>query len=653
MPTLITIPPELVRQIADHLTSDDLINLRLASLAFYDYFTGSDTLEWAHKLFFPTSYEKLRKEFTKQKLEYDPTSFDKEYVRSRRWKTNSPTSIHHYDITKDARFIIDQSEDVMVYERARGQIIIQDIGKGFDTSMEHVLSMNYLRCMLLPRLDFGERLMLHANGGVLLVVGYAHTHQNVDFITVTEEHPPEPAHPGILEQIGQLLHLVDRGQPIAPVTTTREVLVTTNLPPHTQCAVFSLKHRNRGQLLASWHELDGFNDKAAVNEFYVISQFHPTEHRLHGYIFPRDGVTEHRFAMRETGFRQMGVALAADTQGKVFYVAYMCPALTRFPVVEIHATPSPISASAWGQPSLLKRVVVRCLGLPLPPPITPDFDVHSFLKENHLTFDEATTAGLEGCDARGKKGRRGVGEEMIRLRLVGRTGDTSDAGFDYEMVSWDISARPSPLRPSSGELFSQGVHWQTDQTVPEDTSPYVNVCGVVDLDDVYPKPAYLRYPGEGSVVMRSASTMDVDRFEGRRDLVRCLPVCSVSGVEGGDGDHFAVFYTDQPEMLVQPSPNSLDRGSLVLGTTVAVHPYPDVPGIDDEDFVPLGEYFSTPTVEMPFRAGTTQHGLRIPAPLFGSGTIGVDLEQKRYAVYYTAAVGGRQGERKIVMLRYR
>jgi len=421
----------------------------------------------------------------------------------------------------------------------------------------------------------------------------------------------------------------------------REMLVRTTLPPHSQCASFSLKRQDRGRLIASWHEQDGFNEKTALNEYYVVSQFHPTENRIHGYIFARGGAPRHRFLTRELILQQMGVSLAADTQGKVYFVAFMSPNFTRFPVVEIRAIPVlDFATGTWSEPNVLKRVVLRCLGVA--PPNNPITNVHSFVKNNRLIFDAATMAGLEGCNAREVKGSRGVGEEMIRLRFLRRT---RIAGIEYDMVSWDITSRPSPLTPSIGTLFSQGVPWAPNQAVDEDGSPYAAEDGEVDLGEVYPKPSYYNFPVSRTSVYRSASTMDVDRYEGRGELIRRMPA---SLVAGDDYDYFSVFYADKSTLLVRQLPDNLEAGDLLPHTPLATHPYPVIPGVDDADFVPLGEYFEAPTVELTFKPGTTQRGLTIPAPRFAARPVDLDYEHKRYAVYYTT----EKTVKKIVMLRY-
>jgi len=187
MPTLSRIPPELVRNIGIYLDSDDFVALRQASREYHRYFTGSDTVEWAHKLFFPSSYEKLRK----QGLEYKPEYFDMEYARNLRWKTNSPVRMCSYGSTvPGAMFIVSHSTNQLIYEESRGRIVVRDIGADPAELRENTIDLDEVRCMLLPQVEVGERMRLYANRGVLLVVGHSHGHNNM--LAVGGNPIPEP-----------------------------------------------------------------------------------------------------------------------------------------------------------------------------------------------------------------------------------------------------------------------------------------------------------------------------------------------------------------------------------------------------------------------------------------------------------------------------
>jgi len=402
--------------------------------------------------------------------------------------------------------------------------------------------------------------------------------------------------------------------------------------------VFSLERKNLGQLLGTWHESGNFNEKAALNEYYVVGQFHPIEKRLHGYIFPRDGNSRHRFALREMALRQIGTALAADTQGKVLYVAYMAPEITRFPVVEVHAIPvaDPVTG-AWSEPSIIKRVVLRCLVSP--PPGNLIGDILWYVQSNRLVFGQATTAGLEGYNARGVKERRGVGEEMIQLKFFK---DSEVGEVKYNMVSWNISARPSPTTPSDGTSFNGGIHWAPGYTLDETESPWASANGEVDLDEAYPKPAYHKfYDPESNKPCTLASTIDVDRHEGRGQLVRHP---AVGLVDATGRRYLSVFYGENSRSMLSQFPDSPDQGWLVYLEAHSDHPYPVVPGINDKHFVPLGEYFDAPTVEMRFTTGQAKDGVTIP-PLIDEEPhpIGIDHENHRYIAYYT------HGQRRVTV----
>lgn len=359
--------------------------------------------------------------------------------------------------------------------------------------------------------------------------------------------------------------------------------------------------------------------ETALNEFYAITEFDLVEQRLEGYIFPevkkaksinkrfsltsykepQDSQHEgHHFTIKKKALYPAlsTFTIAPDTRGKVFYLGFLPPSADRRPVVEIHALPqfNPVDGT-WSECTVVKRVTLRSLGSNargmngsiLNSSFWIDFDIGTTVK--NLKHPKTEPTG---------KFARDPDEDVVRIRMKGDLfipGITSDKE-QANMVTWDITARPSPRLPSTITEWRQGQEWAVNPDDSEnlsDISPYKDAQGEVDFEEVYPSPTY-------NVRIRSREKflvgieplpdgVDLDRLEVRNECGLYPPYFWVKDKDKKNKTVFAVYSTMSPETLIlDPQHSEEGRGLLTPLPPHEAVIYPHDPGKDDKAFIPAG-----------------------------------------------------------------
>ncbi|CAZ86403.1 unnamed protein product [Tuber melanosporum] len=620
-PTLVTIPPELCRFVLESLSSRDVIALRLVSRAFYNYFTSEEVCHYAHKLYFPLSSECSKMRRTRK-------DFDAAYFRSMNWKQGRPSRVEI--IEKVARastsltngFLVDSTQNLLIYQRSRGVIVIKDLSHPVDdAAADTVITLcNELGECIMKRsesilLRDGESIRMSTNRGMLLVVGEAHVHPQPQECRNSQAIAGEGS--GFFSWLNWAWG-TSSSPPLPPRTFFQH--------PHSLCAVFSTGPQDRGKLLHTWLERDSFIIETALNEFYAIAEFDLVEQRLEGYIFPRAGKSSsklnkrfsftsaisqhtdgaeagHHFTIRKKALypQPSSFSIAPDTRGKVFYLGFLPPSADRRPVVEVHAVPqfSPADGT-WSECSVIKRVVLRSLGLF--PGVTNGLTRSSFW----VDFDDGTTVRNFKRSKIGPSGKFAwdPDEDVVRLRMKGDLGipGVTEEGESVNMVTWVVTARPSPIQPSAISDWRNGREWAVipDNIIHDsNASPYANENGEIDYEDVYPTPTYYTRPRDLQNFLNQLELLppdvELDTLEGANESGNYPPYLWVKNQEKINKKVYALFSKMSPGMLVlDPEVDaSGGHGKAFLEDPSKHTVYPPVPGVNDGDFRPPGVLMKT------------------------------------------------------------
>ncbi|RPA98623.1 hypothetical protein L873DRAFT_1835858 [Choiromyces venosus 120613-1] len=647
-PTLVTIPPELCRFVLESLSSRDVIALRLVSRAFYTYFTSDEVCHYAHKLYFPLSSEGSKKQRTRQ-------DFDAAYLRSMNWKQGRPSHVEVIEKVAQAStsltngFLVDSEQNLLIYQRSRGVIVLKDLSQPVEkAAADTVLNLStelgdcIMRRSESIQLRDGESIRMSTNRGMLLVVGEAHAHpqqqegRDPPVLAASEgsglsylwnwAYSYVPAPPNYFRSLRQKLGVSSWGVPSSP--TLRPGVPSRH--PHSLCAVFSTRPRDRGALLHAWHQNDSFIIETALNEFYAIAEFDLVEQRLEGYIFPPEKVSRkpnkrfsftsaisrqpdgvdagHHFTIRKKALypQPSSFSIAPDTRGKVFYLGFLPPTADRRPVVEVHAVPqfNPEDGT-WSECSVIKRVVLRSLGLF--PGISNGLTRSSFW----IDFDDGTTVRNLKRSKVGPSGKFAwhPDEDVVRIRMKGDLciPGITEEGESVNMVTWAITARPSPIQPSTITEWRNGKEWaETSDNIIHDNiihdsnaSPYANKNGEIDYEDVYPTPTYYIRPRELHKFLGQLEPLplgvELDTLEGANESGNYPPYLWVKNKEKINKKVCALFSRMSPGMLLlDPEVDASQRHGKMFVEDLSKHiVYPPVPGVNDEDFRPPGMLMKT------------------------------------------------------------
>jgi len=615
--SLISLPPEIIGIIVDYLTAYDFMTLRLVSKTFLDYFTRDDICRYAHKVYFSNSSEVTRnvglpypgfqpRVFIEGGDSRTTADFDNSYVRNQKWKAGQPTDVEIIDPVADgsvggsSSIMVEPQEGLVVYQKSRGILCIRDISKQEPEAVTTVdLKVVLGDCIVTssPNLTLrdGQRIRMRLNRGRLFLAGEAHEHH-----PLTPEMAPttEPNEPNGQNRWGWLWYAFIRRawvggknranlrfRPWTPSDLPPELSTIRQKVPqstHTQCAVFSVRPGDRGRLIAKWYETDNFLTVAALNEHYCISEFHLMEQRLEGVVYRTEESTggtapnhepAHHFSVRKkTEYPPLSTFdIAADTKGKVFYLGFLPPP-DRRPVVEVISIPMKTQDGTWTEPTVLKRVVLRTLAKHI------ESVGAALLRSYWIDFDDGIEVSKDMCAQREGKNWK-PGEDIVRLRLRGDfiIKGTTPQDECVKLVSWYITARPSPGKPPTIQ------EWRSQRQEPlnNEVSLWADTTGHVDLEECYPTPTYytMSYKREGiRALPRFPKDLDIDRavlypfpsqYWHKNELSRDTMVSSVFCVEGMRDSMGGINYSEAPFDILE---------------------YPLVPGRDDHDFVPPGRH---------------------------------------------------------------
>ncbi|RPB13325.1 hypothetical protein P167DRAFT_604948 [Morchella conica CCBAS932] len=608
--SLITIPPEINRLILELLSSHDFIALRHTSRDFYRYFASQDISHFAHKLFFPLSSESKRA----QRTRYD---FDCAYERSQRWKEGRPSNITIINEVADGSaslsngFLVDTENSLLAYQRARAIVVLKDL-QCTDDSTDVIIDLEKLAspCMGARNegmfLKDGESVRIAANRGMLLCVGEAHIHPS------RSEGFQSP--PGKTTSIFSSIWNWTNPPP------------RTTIPPrqffehpHSACAVFSTKKEDRGRLIASWFERDSFIWMIVVNEFYALAEFDLVEQRLEGYIYPTadhppkkikdtlkgcgnrsDGKHDgHHFTIKKKSLYPplSTFSIAADTRGKVFYLGFLPPSAERRPVVEVHAVPQyDPSNKSWSPCTVIKRITLRSLGRH-----AGELNGSTLNSSFWINFDPGTTVKELKGPKMGPLGSftRDPDEDVVRIRMTGDLYIPGITGPDEQvsMVTWDITARASPHKPSTITEWRSGKEWDIDpeSEIDFDTvSLYKNAEGKVDFEELYPSPTYYTRHRRREAFMTELSTIprtvDFDCMMANNEIGVMPSLFWVKDSDNKNKSACAVYGSMEQGILVRdPKPDNADNsGMTVFMPHHEAVEFPLDPGRNDKDFIPAG-----------------------------------------------------------------
>ncbi|KAF8420815.1 hypothetical protein EV426DRAFT_231488 [Tirmania nivea] len=589
--SLINLPPEITCIIVDYLTAYDFITLRLVSKTFLDYFTKDDICRYAHKVYFSNSSEVTGKlglpypgfqprPFIEGGDYRMAADFDNSYVRNLKWKTGQPTDVEIIDPVADgsvgclSSIMVEPREELIVYQKSCGILCIRDINKQEPeavTTLDLKLVLGDCIVTSSPNLTLqdGQRIRMRLNRGRLFLAGEAHDHHPL----IPEVTPiSEPNKPN---RWGWLWPWTSSDLPPEISTMRQRVPYST----HTQCAVLSVRPEDRGRLIAKWYEVDNFLTIAALNEHYCISEFHLIEQRLEGVIYRTEESTTpnyepaHHFSVRKkTEYPPLSTFdIAADTKGKVFYLGFLPPP-DRRPVVEVISIPKKTQDDTWTEPTVLKRVVLRTLAKHL------ESSGAALLRSYWIDFDDGIEVSKDMCAKKEGKNWK-LGEDIVRLRLRGDfiIRGTTPQDECVKLVSWYITARPSPGKPPTIQEWRSQRH----EPLNNEVSLWTDATGHVDLEECYPIPTYytMAYNREGiRALPLLPKDLDIDRevlypfpwqYWHKNAFSRDTIVSSVFCAEGMQDSTENLNYTEAPSNILE---------------------YPQVPGRDDHDFVPPGRH---------------------------------------------------------------
>ena len=594
------------------------MSLRLVSKDFFSYFTGDSLCRYAHKIYFGNSSEVDRdagvpypgfpqRPFIEKGECPTRVDFENAYNRSRNWKRGRPSHIEVIEPVVDgsvgcpSSIVVNPREGLIVYQRPRGVLVIRDIHRQGPES-ETVVDLQSILGECITRragtllLRDGESVRLSFNRGRLLVTGEAHEHR-----------PSMPVVEGKRSWNSFLLwHAFIR---LVPRWRKREARSANaesrpwgsddDTPPraarsrvqhqtHTLCAVFSTRSHDRGRLVANWYESDSFMTIAALNEYYCISEFHLLEQRLEGVIYRTESEVDqadspyepvHHFTVRKkTEYPSLSTFdISPDTKGKVFYLGFLPPP-DRRPVVEVIAIPTRMEGGTWTQPTVIKRVTLRTLAKHV------ESLGAALLRSYWIDFDNGieVTRDTQMCAQEGKNWK--IGEDIVRLRLRGDfvINGTTPPDDCVKLISWYITARPSPRKPSSIQEWRNQKYWEDEELNDPHASmsPWADESGHVELEECYPTPTYYTMAASPEKICELPlipDELDVDQ-------TRLFPFPKQYWLKNDSGQ-----YTSNSSLLYSASSDSPDNFMTFEGHKDTLE-YPQIPGHNDHDFVPPGRH---------------------------------------------------------------
>ncbi|KAF8472014.1 hypothetical protein BDZ91DRAFT_760611 [Kalaharituber pfeilii] len=612
-PRLLKLPPEIICLIVHHISCRDFMVLRMVSKAFHAYFTEENICLYAHKLYFGNSSEVTRgaekpypgfpqRPFIGGGTSRTRLDFDNAYQRTRNWKLGQPTEVEVIDEVADgsvgsySSIVVSPQEGLLIYQKSRGTLVIRDLNRP-SVQSETVIDLQAVlgECIMLRASSVlmrdGESIRFRLNRGRLLVTGEAHEHQ----LNADTDTPPQHAN----SEDNSWSSMLWRAWSSAATPTTHTPRIRVFQQPHTLCAVLSVRPEDRGRLIQRWVEADSIMTIAALNEYYCISEFHLLEQRLEGAIFHPEqpgtagnvlGSLAHHFTIRKkSAYPSLSTFdIAPDTKGKVFYLGFLPPP-DRRPVVEVISLPTQNEDGTWTEPAVIKRVVLRTLAKHV------ESMGAALLRSYWIDFDDGFEVNEEILRENPGKNWK-IGEDVVRLRLKG---DFSIIGTTrpeevVKLISWDITARPSPRQPSSIDAWRTGKDWKDEEfnDPQSQESPWRDESGHVDLQECYPTPTYYTSPHRPENLLTLPAlpeNIDADRVKLypypmqiwlKDETLRNKTICCLYYAEKG------VNLTENLRGYIDPvaSPRPLRNED------VDISHYPPVPGRNDHEFVPTGRH---------------------------------------------------------------
>lgn len=598
------------------------MSLRLVSKDYFTYFTRDHICSYAHKLYFGNSSEVNRdstvpypgfpqNSFIEGGNTRTKADFDNAYMRNRNWKRGRPTYVEMIDPVADgsvgcwSSIMVNPPEGLIVYQKTRGILVIRDLCKEGPES-ETVLDLKAVLgdCITTSSRNLilrdGQGIRLRLNRGRLFVAGEAHEHVPATPGKV-QAATSEQSHWGSwlwgYAHIKRAIvwskhkanvryrHWASNEPPPEPPTIRQRVQQST----HTQCAVFSVRAEDRGRLIAKWFETDNFLTIAALNEHYCISEFRLMEQRLEGVIYRKEDESgldntspyepAHRFTVRKkTEYPSLSTFdIAPDTKGKIFYLGFLPPP-DRRPVVEIISIPTKQEDGTWTEPTVLKRVILRTLAKHV------ESAGVALLRSYWIDFDD----GIEVTkDMRAKEGKNWeIGEDIVRLRLRGDFVIDGITPQDecVKLISWYITARPSPKQPSTIQQWRNQENW-VDGSLNDPrctVSPWADGLGIVNLEECYPSPTYYTMSYNPDKILSELPVLPDDVDVDRTTL---YPFPSQYWFKDSlSRDAFA-----NSILCSEGDPTQLESALNLAGHADTLE-YPPIPGRDDHHFVPPGRH---------------------------------------------------------------
>ncbi|KAI5811641.1 hypothetical protein DFH27DRAFT_39192 [Peziza echinospora] len=625
--SLVNIPAEITCQIIQDLSCRDFIALRRVSKAFHSYFTEENICLYAHRLYLAGSSEITRNYLkpypTFPKLPYlegetrTRSDFDAAYQRTRNWKLGQPTSVEIIDEVADGSvgchnsILVSPQEGLLIYQKTRGMVVIKDLNRpthaGVQTETTIDLQAQIGECIMMRAQSLvmreGESIRFRMNRGMLLVVGESHGHvDEPQQVLGARDESSGPENKS--SWASSMLSWAPWSSPAPPVQSNIRHRVFQQ--PHSLCAVFSVRPQDRGRLVQKWVEEDSFMSAAALNEHYCISEFHLIEQKLEGVIFhpghaldiqaPAPEHPAHRFTIRKkTAYPQLSTFdIAPDTKGKVFYLGFLPPP-DRRPVVEVIAIPTKQADGTWTEPVVLKRVVLRTLAKHL--------EVSAALHKSYwLDFDDGFEVNKYTNVPENEKAKWKDGEDVVRLRLRGDFAipGTQDKSQIVKLISWYITARPSPNLPSNIMRWREGENWLNPDLNSDtlEVSPWTDASGEINLDECYPAPTYYTSPNRPANIFRYLPTLPEGIDVDRAGLFQYGPQIWIRDEEENNKYLCGIYYSENGVDVTKPSPKITDANDS------ADFMFPFIPGKDDHDFVPPGRHLYAAYVT-PLETGRT------------------------------------------------
>lgn len=271
--------------------------------------------------------------------------------------------------------------------------------------------------------------------------------------------------------------------------------------------------------------------------------------------------------------RQNMSRIAPDEDGRVFYMAYM-QSIQHKPIVEVYGIPQLQDDGSYSPLQCIKRVILRCA-----PFWTMSAGVFNRITQRcSLKLKKAPKARARAWGTDGIHSIQFVLSGTFRLTLHGET-------RELKSISWYITEKPSPRLPSNTRDYKEGKVLAKDEVDDEGvpiTSCFIDDKGNFDFSECYPKPWYLVIPKQQGGGITSPSQLELlpshqtppDRgFNLNREI------------HAGRLHELNVVW----EMRHHSKPYSIrtvycERAPVIDNTIL-----PLKPGVDDEDFAPVGE----------------------------------------------------------------